>query len=41
MEIKDCPVRQILEQTAELIKLLKEILDHCERCLDARNAEEK
>lgn len=32
----DCPVRQILEQTAALIKLLSEIAAHCERCLQAQ-----
>lgn len=37
----DCPIRQILEQTAALIKLLSEIAAHCERCLEAQEKKEK
>jgi len=31
---EECPIRDLLQQMAALIRLLERILDHCERCLE-------
>lgn len=33
---ESCPVRDILKQTELVLKLLAEILKHCEKCVEER-----
>ena len=38
MNREDCPVKQIIEQVAEIIKLLDKIITHCDNCLKDKEA---
>jgi len=33
---EDCPVRDILKQTELVLRLLAEVLKHCEKCMEER-----
>ena len=37
---QDCPVRDILAQTAKVLDLLDKVLEHCEKCLQKENKDD-